>query len=139
MNVDKLFLLILIFFVLSCKQGKELSNNQHYDFSEDSIANQNKVRQIFYSMYLPNEMSRLFERVGANYDPSILNSTENFARYTQTVDLALNLGIYGVDLNYVRMFDQGATMAKYFGIIQLMADKLGIPKSSFEKMMLLLL
>jgi hypothetical protein len=84
-------------------------------------------------MYLPDEMSRLFERVGANYNPSILNSSENFAKYITSVDIALNLGIYGVDMSYSRMFEQTGATAKYLSSIQLLSEKLGIPHSYFEE------
>ncbi len=136
MKRTRLFIGFLFLTMISCNQRNQEDSARIYDFTGDTVGSEEKARQIFYSMYLPNEMSRLFERVGANFEPSILNSPENFARYTDPVNIALNLGIYGVDLNYVRMFDQGAATAKYFGIIQILADKLGIPKSTFEDLLM---
>ncbi len=91
-----------------------------------------KVRLIFYNMYLPTEMSRLFEKAGANYNPKILNSVENISRYEEKVKIALNIGVYGVDLSYCRIFGQNAATAKYFSNIQLLYEKLGIPDAYYE-------
>jgi hypothetical protein len=87
---------------------------------------------IFYNMDLPTEMARLFERIGANYNPKILNSSDNFSRYDEKSKLALNIGLYGVDLSYCRIFSQNAATAKYFATIQIMFEKLGIPNDYFN-------
>jgi hypothetical protein len=119
---------------ISCGQDKKVPGiDDEITFVQESPDPEKKIRQIFYSMYLPDEMSRLFERVGANYNPSILNSPENFAKYTSSSDIALNLGIYGVDMSYSRMFEQTGATAKYFSSIQLLSEKLGIPRSYFEE------
>lgn len=99
------------------------------------VMSNGKVRKIFYNMYLPAEMTRVFENTGANYIPSILNSADNFSRYQDDYKIAVNLGIYGVDMGYTRLFEQHASMAKYFSTIQIMSEKLGIPKDQHKDLM----
>jgi len=103
--------------------------------NEGMSSNSEKVRLIFYNMYLPTEMSRLFEELGVNYMPEILNPSENFSLYDDEPEIALNLGLYGVDLSYCRLFDQNAETAKYFSTIQLLYGKLGIPPSYFHDLL----
>ena len=88
-----------------------------------------KAKFIFYNMYSPIEMSRLFERAGINYNSSLLNPVENADDYATNVEKALNLGVYGVDLSYIRLFDQPQKSIEYLNTIQNLAGRLGIPKN----------
>jgi hypothetical protein len=102
----------------------------------DTTSNSGKVRLIFYNMYLPTESSRIFEKLGANYTPDILNPSDNFSHYTDDAKIALNLGVYGVDLSYCRIFNQNAAIAQYFSTVQLLYEKLGIPSSYFDDLLM---
>lgn len=127
------FVAILLVLSFSCKNEQNPSITSDFDVSEPDIDSEREtVKQIFYSIYLPTEMSRVFESVGANFDPDIVSSAENFSQYTEDFDIALGLGVYGVDLSYARLFDQSALMARYFSNISIMAGKLGIPEEYYE-------
>lgn len=127
-----LFFVVFSFLLPGCEGKKSSTINSPEIMKVDSESNTGKVRQIFYNMYLPTEMARLFERVGANYDPKILNAPEKFSHYDTNLKIALNIGIYGVDLSYCRLFEQNAATAKYFTSVQRMYEKLGIPHSYYE-------
>ena len=133
--VIRLILMLTIStFFLSCKQEvkRNLPVSTETEFFEEDESN---VRKIFFNMYLPNEMSRLFERVGASYDPDVMNPSENISRYTTDEKIAINLGIYGVDMNYARIFNQNMVVAKYISSIKIIATKLGIPDDYYEEML----
>ncbi len=132
--------ILFLFFILavsafSCRNHEKTVENQ--DLAVKSVLDNDRgnVRLIFYNMYLPPQASRIFERAGANYNPSILNQPENFPRYQNAHKLALNLGIYGVDLSYTRMFDQATLTAKYFSTIRMMANNLGIPQDYYDNIL----
>ncbi|HYW94103.1 MAG TPA: hypothetical protein VE870_00795 [Bacteroidales bacterium] len=133
------FILYLIFLLVlmapGCTNHQATVEKKDLAVSTTSADEQSNVRLIFYNMYLPPKMSEIFQKVGANYNPNILNQPDNFARYQDPHKIALNLGVYGVDLNYARMFNQSATTARYLTSIQLMTEKLGIPSSYFESLM----
>jgi hypothetical protein len=135
-----LFLFILPLFILpGCRFRKESpitdTAADPIILKEDPASNMGKVRLIFYNMYLPTEMSRLFEKAGANYNPKILNSADNISRYDEKTKIAFNIGVYGVDLSYCRIFDQNAATAKYFSTVQLMYEKLGIPDNYYDDLL----
>jgi hypothetical protein len=88
-------------------------------------------KEIFYHMSLPVEMAHLFEQVGANYFPDILNSPNNLSRYNTNLKLAMNLGVFGVDLSYVKMFERQQNTVNYFTAIQKLSDDLGLPKEIY--------
>jgi hypothetical protein len=124
--------LLMVTFSFSCK-NKETQEEEAItqDFYGEQIEPAN-VREIFYNLYLPEEMSRIFESAGSNFDPDLPNSPDNFSQYTDPREIAMALGIYGVDLNYARLFDQNALTANYFTVIQILSEKLGIPESYYE-------
>jgi len=95
------------------------------------IKSTNETMAIFYNMYPPIEMSRLFEKVGAVYDPSILNPIENLETYVTSSEKALNLGIYGVDLSYARNFEEYQAALEYLSVIHKLCTDLSIPEEYF--------
>ncbi|MFW5820290.1 MAG: hypothetical protein ACOCWA_03310 [Bacteroidota bacterium] len=123
------FLLVII---SSCKQHEESPEEEITgDFSSHSVESQ-RVREIFYTMYKPEEMSRIFQKVGANFDPDLPHSPEHFARYRKPGEIAIAIGVYGVDLHYARMFDQEMLTARYFTVVEILSEKLGIPQTYYE-------
>jgi hypothetical protein len=129
------FYIVLI--VLSSTCITNCANNKSRDTSSDSVLTDEKADTsiktiaIFYQMLLPSEISTIFEKTGAVYNPQILNLLENRAKYTTSSKAALNLGIYGVDLGYVKIFNQAQKSIKYFSEIHDLSKQLGIPEDYF--------
>ena len=84
-------------------------------------------KSIFYGLYSPLEVSHMFERIGAVYTPQILNSPGNSNYYSTSSKIALNFGIYGVDLSFINMFNQTQDALEYMRVIDKLANELGIP------------
>ncbi len=87
-----------------------------------------KVKKIFYSVPSPVEMTALMERAGAEFNPSILNPVDNIENYISINKMALNLGVYGADLSYTRIFDQIQITVNYLSGIKKLSQSLGIPQ-----------
>lgn len=85
-------------------------------------------KEIFYGVYTPVEVSRMFQRIGVSYEPSALNPVENSAGYLSSSKAALNLGVYGVDLSYLKLFELRQEMVNYMLTVKKMAAQLGIPE-----------
>jgi hypothetical protein len=128
------FFLGIALLTISCKSGKNA--NEEVNLSSEMLGILDSIptepKEIFYQMTLPVEMARLFEQVGANYFPEILNPTDQLSRYNTTLKVAMNLGVYGVDLSYVKIFDRQLDEINYFGAIQKLSDELGIPASLYS-------
>ncbi|MCF8378557.1 MAG: hypothetical protein K9H49_03205 [Bacteroidales bacterium] len=120
-----------IFILTACnKKSGDKSQEQSFNINSDAQP-VNDLREIYYNMYLPDEMSRLFERVGANFYPDILNPSDDFSRYTNEKDIAAIIGVYGVDLSYAQLYEQNLLTAKYLTTIQYLTPKIGIPENYF--------
>jgi hypothetical protein len=115
------------------QQGLDLKGS--IDISDFKETTDSVNRSIYYTMSLPVEMARLFNHVGANFYPDLLSPPDKFGKYTRPVKIALNLGVYGVDLSYVKMFNQHQRSVAYLASINRLADELGIPKEIYGNVM----
>lgn len=131
---NTLFLIFILIGIFACKPQPEQPASGHSDFEVSDYPETDEVRKIFYNLYLPTKMAAILEKTGTNYLPQILNDPENFARYQEVHEIAVNLGVYGVDLSYARIFDQKATTSRYLGAVQVLSEKLGIPSSYYEEL-----
>lgn len=121
----------ILFVFTSCRDNSsDKIIKETFEASSEFLPDDNR-REIFYYMYLPDEMSRLFERVGANFYPEILLSADDFSRYSEENDVAVAIGFYGVDLSYAQLYEQNFMSAKYLITLQFLTPKIGIPENYY--------
>lgn len=107
-------------------------NNAKSDIQVQETTDQNTtqrveaVKQIFNTIPSPIEMASLIRKSGADFDNSILNSTDNADNYTSVRQQALNLGVYGADLSYSSMFEQQQQSIYYLSAARGLAKELGV-------------
>ena len=123
---------VLVLSVSSCKEKKHREVEPDITFSiNQSDSTQNDIpeekREIFYGLLTPVEISAIFDRLGASYSPELLNDNSNGNDYLSSSKAALNLGVYGVDLSYLKMFNLNAEMIQYMVVVKSLSNKLGIP------------
>ncbi|MBA7530216.1 hypothetical protein ES705_22419 [subsurface metagenome] len=138
---------LFVFLLASCQPHQE-RKQQFIDKdleSIDEISDQieeliEDEKSIFYGLYSPFEVSQIFERIGAVYTPQILNPIGKSSLYSSSSKIALNLGVYSVDLSYIEMFNHPQDGLNYMLVINKLARELGIPEEiliipleSFEK------
>ncbi|MFH2143573.1 MAG: hypothetical protein ABIJ97_14195 [Bacteroidota bacterium] len=122
--------LVIFVFIFGCKSGTNQTDDD-VNVQDESLLDKEhvkKVKMIFYNIPSPMEMANLLQNAGADYNPDILNDYRSYYKYTTNAKLALNLGIYGADLSYTRMFDQIQSSVNYLTSIRKMSDGLGIPE-----------
>jgi len=105
---------------------------EHFELEQMKTEN-SEVREVIYSMVLPTDLSNLFNRSGTNYDPSVPASVRDFSLYNNLEQIAIMLGIYGVDLTYTKLMEQNLAAAQYYNTIKTLSEKAGIPGTIFEK------
>lgn len=125
--------LVFIAFLSDCSHRRQPESDMtdYIDLGDFKETADPEKRSIYYTMSLPLEMARLFDHVGASFYPDLLNPPDNFGKYTRPAQIALNLGVYGVDLSYVRMFKQQQRSVTYLASINKLAGELGIPKEIY--------
>lgn len=130
--IFKILLAVIVISLFSCKSDNTAdntndinSNNPDDTLKEEHIKN---VKMIFYNVPSPIELAHMLHLSGADYNSDILNDYQYYERYTTNSKLALNLGVYGADLSYTRMFDQIQSSVNYLSSIRKISDLLGIPQ-----------
>jgi hypothetical protein len=127
-----LFMIVLIIaFCVSCKSKNDKKVKDEHKFStlrSDSNDKESAKSEIFYGLLTPTEITAIFKRLRVPYDVAALNPTTNEKLYTSNAKAAVNLGIYGVDFGYIKMFSLSQQMINYLLTIKEMSYKLGIPE-----------
>ncbi|MBE9468498.1 MAG: hypothetical protein IMY72_09315 [Bacteroidetes bacterium] len=140
-NYSLIFIAIFSFLVLfacnSSNKNEETSNTENEELLVDDISdvdtNNYKIEKIFYNVPSPIEMSHLTKSAGVKYNSALLNPTSNAENYSTTINLALNLGIYGADLSYCRLYDQVQQSIDYLSVIRTIIEELKIPQETASR------
>lgn len=132
----KILMLLAVFIsftITGCNSGtKKGDNNSEAEEEFESSLDENAqekfqtAKRIFYSLPSPVETARILQNAGATYNEDILNPIDNSNGYITNLSMALNLGIYTLDLSYASMFDQTQITLNYIEVAKKMADGLNI-------------
>jgi hypothetical protein len=87
---------------------------------------------IFSNMNLSVSLSDFFARSGGHYKSELLHSLAKAETYLSSQARALNLGMYAVDFNYTRTYEQLQESEHYLNVILNLGSKLGIPNDFIE-------
>jgi hypothetical protein len=125
---------VALFFVFSCgpRQPEVEVFTDPGAFTQEEVE-QMAAKTIFYDIYSPVEAYKVFQAIGAVFDLSIPNPLTNIDRYTTIQEKVVNLGVYGADLSYCRMFGQTQETINYLSLIYRISEDLGIPSELYTQ------
>jgi len=95
----------------------------------ESTGDTTKIREIYYGLLTPVEVCNIFERLGIHYNDTIILPTENRDLYMSSYKAAMNLGVYGVDMGYIKLFGVNRQTMSYFNTLQVLSRRLNMPDS----------
>ncbi|MBE9469298.1 MAG: hypothetical protein IMY72_13405 [Bacteroidetes bacterium] len=135
-NINVFYLFIVLSFI-GCVSDSDNSSEEIVEKITETKELKAEVqkkdaRAVFYDMFSPVEMASVFVKSGIDFNYRILNPIENADNYLTSSKIATNLGVYGVDLCYNKMFNQTQQSIKYLAGIQQLSEKLDIPRSFFS-------
>lgn len=125
-------ILLITVTLFSCKQKESreiIPETTFSTYKADSTKTDEitEKREIFYGLLTPVEITEIFSRLETAYNTDMLNPVESADNYLSASKAALNLGIYGVDLSYLKMFDMNTEMLKYMVAVRKLSGRLNIP------------
>ncbi len=86
-----------------------------------------KLDYLINNLVISDEMIGLLAKADKNlFDRSLLNSTENVKYYNTSKNKAVNMGVYGAELNYLIHFEQTGYSMKYMSASKYLADQIGV-------------
>lgn len=123
------FLLIFINSLLcySCQNNKSVKEKES-EISTNKIQKIGTVKNLFYNIPSPIEITEIMKEMNLPYQPDLMNSVNNSDNYLSQSDMAINIGIYGADLSYIRIYEQFQDAARYLAVIKKFTRELGIPE-----------
>lgn len=129
LNLIKTSVLTLVaFFLYSCGGGGEKASSDagsEFDSAKAQVAAD--VKKVIQDLPPPSEVPYLLIAAGADFDASLVNSTENVESYQSDVDkAALNLGVYAADIGYLSSYAKSEQALDYMGECQKLASPVGI-------------
>lgn len=121
------FVLITFFilFVLSCKTSENQKNESELltiDIDTNSVLV--RFKNNLFSLPSPHQASLIIKKNNIPFNKELLNSEENYSRYTTTIKKALNMGVYSTDLGYLNMYEKPQDALTCFLIIEKIAGEL---------------
>jgi len=117
----------LSFVTVAC-QNKTKSDTSKETVLDETHQSLKKVKNIFYNVPSPVEVTSIIQKMNIQYHPDLLNSSANSENYLTQADKAMNLGVYGADLSYIRIYEQYQDAAKFLVVIKKFTRELGIPE-----------
>jgi hypothetical protein len=131
MRIASMLSIVVIMFFSSC-DNQAPAEEEQFDFQEIK-SNNEEIKEVIYSMYLPTDMAEIFNRSGTNYNPKLPAAINDLSLYDDPEQIAILLGIYGVDLMYMKLLGQSIEASNYYNAIEQLSGKIGIPKNIFEE------
>ena len=125
--------IILSFFLYACNPSGSRTGGT--DFIADSYNPSafSHEGEIVYALRIPTDIVSFFEETGTGFDPDIPCPLEKIPLYDNREHIALLIGVLGVDLSYCTLFDRANEAADYYHHIELLSDKLELPREIFEE------
>lgn len=124
--------IILSLFLYACNpSGSQPGENDFIPSSSPSAFYQGG--EIVYALKIPTDIVSFFEETGTGFDPGITCPLEKVPLYDNPEHVAILLGVLGVDLSYCTLFERIPESADYYLHIELLADKLDLPREIFEE------
>lgn len=90
------------------------------------------IEKIFYAIPSPRETIDIIEEAGAVFDVQLTNDPQKIDTYTSKTERALNMGVYGADVNYCSAFNKTADVMMLLACTRTLGDQLGL-ESIFDQ------
>jgi len=124
--------LILSFFLYACNPSGSQSGESDFIADSKYPASFSQDGEIVYALKIPTDIINFFEETGTGFDPEITCPLLKIPLYENPEHIALLLGILGVDLSYCTLFERLNESAEYYRHIEILSDKLDLPREIFE-------
>ncbi len=134
----KSFLLIgtFAFLVSACGGAKQ----EEVDASDDGSASQGldsqkiSAQNVFNTIPSRDLILDLISKAKTEYNVLYLNNPDDVSKYSLESSRALNLGVYGADLNVASVYDQTQESMLFFKCVSIIAKSIGVSNSFDENM-----
>lgn len=127
-SMKSLITLIVVLLALAAcdERTVEKRTEANQDKPDSTKANIINVSGKLFSIPSPIQTALLIKESEADYRSEILSEGERYADFSTKMDKAMNLGVYGTDMAYSSLYDDGQRALRYFKAIENLANDLGV-------------
>lgn len=134
----KSFLLISSVIILfsACGGSKQEDVDDSDDNSNSTGVDSQKIsaQNVFNTISSRSTILDLTRQAKAEYNVQFLNNPSEASKYSLESSQALNLGVYGADLNTASIYDQTQETMLFFKCVSVLAKNIGVSNSFDENM-----
>ena len=106
-----------------------------FETSEVTLDSQKiSAQNVFNALPARAVIMNLITKAQVEYNAAVLNDPNNVNKYTIESSKALNLGVYGTDLNVTGIFEQTQESMLFLKCVNILAKSLGVSTAFDEKM-----
>lgn len=125
-------ILLSCLLLFSCRQkerGEVIPATTFSTYADDSLQTRTteEKHEIFYGLLTPVEICAIFNRMEADCKPELLNPADRADDYMSASKASLNLGIYGMDMSYLKIYGMNSEMLSYMRAVRELSKRLNIP------------
>lgn len=129
-KVVRIFLVSLVaIMVTAC--GGNTSKQSDEEEKEDSLVSENRSKNLvgmingtIYCLPSPYEMMKHIQELNLEYNQEYPNPVGKFSSYESSFKRLLNMGVYGIDISYLSLYDQTTEALNYFGALKSLANRI---------------
>lgn len=92
------------------------------------------AQNVFNAIPGRSEIINLTQEAKAEYNAAVLNNPDDVNKYSLESSKALNLGVYGSDLNVTGVFEQSQESMLFFKCVNVLSKSLGVSNCFDERM-----
>ncbi len=120
--------LILVVITLSCnnRQSNNAKEQKFNDIVNDTTKTYVSYKNAVYCIPSPQLVNLYIKRFGIYPNFTAVNPISNIDKYSTSAKKALNLGIYGVDLGYMNLFNVSENTNAYVAAIGNLSHDIGL-------------
>ena len=136
-NFKTSYLLVsFAFIVMACGNNNEDELDSIDDKMQISGIDSQKIsaQNVFNTISSRSTIIEVAKLSGAEYNVQFLNNPDVVNNYSLESSQALNLGVYGADLNAASIFDQTQETMLFFKCVNILAKRIGVSNSFDENM-----
>jgi len=138
--MKKLIFLLVVAAFVGCADGENSDTIEHpHEHGGNNLSDNatlkdkvTAIENIFYSIPSPRVTIDIIEEAGAVFDVQLTNDPQKLDDYTSKAERALNMGVYGADVNYCSAFNKTADVMMLLACTRSLGEELGL-ESIFDQ------
>jgi hypothetical protein len=123
---SKLLIVIAIGLFFACGSDKKKESDAAKEFDDAQQELKQNVEETLKDIPSPSEIPYIIQSTGADFNPNIVNSHENYESYvTSAKKAAFNLGVYATDIGYLSSYQKSQEALNYMDVCLRLTETIG--------------